>query len=117
MTTTDLFTPIIGAAGLAVAFRKAVLIMGIVKELFAIFSALVFIVAGLEGGTTTGPEKRAAAITAIRKILDDSTQPLTFPKFLAPWEDMLLGLAVDGAVAIANRTGFFGKSSAPLSSP
>ena len=103
---------LVGAATAAlVAFRKAVSIMGILRDLMALIIVIIGVVTGEEapGG---GAEKRAAAIAKTRAILD-APGGIDLPTWLTPYLDLILGVFVDAAVALLNRSGFFGKSSAP----
>ena len=100
-----------GLAGAAVTLRKAVVIMGILRDLMALIIVIIGIVTG-EEAPGNGAEKRAAAIAKTRAILD-APGGIDLPVWLNPYLDLILGVFVDAAVALLNRSGFFGRSSAP----
>ena len=103
-------------AGLVTLMERWYRLMSIVKELFAIFSALLFVIAGFEDPNASGAQKKAMALAKIKAILADPGNPLNFPAWLAPLEDTLLGIGIDAAVDLANRSGFFAHSAAASSS-
>ena len=108
---------VFGAAGLVgavAAIRKVICIMGILRDLMALFIVIIGVVTGEEapGG---GAEKRAAAIAKTRSILA-APGGIDLPGWINPHLDLILGVFVDAAVALLNRSGFFGRG-APSNAP
>lgn len=107
----DWLAAALSALGIAaVTIRKVVVIMGILRDLGALFIAVTFIVFGHEVPGQNGADKKAAALAKVKEILA-APGGFDWPAWLAPYQDVLLGLAIDMAVLLANRSGFFARSS------
>lgn len=84
----------------------------IITEIVAIFMALAMAVAKSEvGDNNVGLEKKKEAIATIEKELTDKGGIQVTNKYVVAALPKVLPFLVDGVVFLANKTGFFGKSS------
>ena len=85
--------------------------LGFVRDVVGLFTAIIGIVLGNEVPGVPGAGKKEEALKKINEVLN-APGGIDFPKMLEPIRQWLLGLFIDMAVGLLNKTGFFDKSSA-----